>query len=565
MDRIRELLERISELSSEELDELRDAILAEGDKLDGEPNTPEVVKNLNELAEAAEKVAGEQSARVEREEAAEQEAAAARERLHGLRPAEDGDGKDGKDADGEDAEQESDDEDAGSAEGEESAEGQVASGRIRKMHKGKITPSPERDQEEPNRAVLTASGALRGVDPSKPLTDRYELGTAMANTLRRMTKQGAPRGDVLLASATWEYPEERQLGEDETENARKIDAVTHPTALTASGGICAPVNVDYTIPTWATAERPLRDGLPAFQATRGGIRFVTPPDFGALAGATTIWTEATDAEPGEATKPVIHISCGSQIEVLVDAIPTRLGFGNMQGAFSPEQVAANTDLAVAAAARIAENNILAKLEALSTKNVTWATAVLGATRDLITQVHQLTAAYRYVHRIGESQRFTMVMPYWIRELIKIDLARELAHDNSGSFNVLEISDEQVDQLFSAHGINPVYHIDGQAESAGKYPLQGWTAQSAETAIKAFPSKMVWYLYLEGTVQFLDGGRLDLGVVRDSTLDATNDYETFVETFEGVAYRGFSGGLLQIVSTLCANGKSSATETVSTCA
>lgn len=28
------------------------------------------------------------------------------------------------------------------------------------------------------------------------------------------------------------------------------------------------------------------------------------------------------------------------------------------------------------------------------------------------------------------------------------------------------------------------------------------------------------------MQYLDGGRLDLGVVRDLTLDATNDYETF---------------------------------------
>jgi len=34
-----------------------------------------------------------------------------------------------------------------------------------------------------------------------------------------------------------------------------------------------------------------------------------------------------------------------------------------------------------------------------------------------------------------------------------------------------------------------------------------------------------------------GGRLDLGVVRDSILDATNDYETFVEVFEGIAGRG----------------------------
>ena len=72
-------------------------------------------------------------------------------------------------------------------------------------------------------------------------------------------------------------------------NANKIDSVCglpsnrfDPTtlAITASGGICLPVNVDYSVPTWSTADRPLRDGLPQFQANRGGLRFVAPPDIG---------------------------------------------------------------------------------------------------------------------------------------------------------------------------------------------------------------------------------------------------------------------------------------------
>jgi hypothetical protein len=83
-------------------------------------------------------------------------------------------------------------------------------------------------------------------------------------------------------------------------------------------------------------------------------------------------------------------------------------------------------------------------------------------------------------------------------------------------------------------------------------------------MKAFPTKLVWNLFPEGAIQFLDGGRLDLGVVRDSTLDATNDYETFVETFEGLADRGFSKSVVQYVTELCANGQSGATATISGC-
>ena len=51
------------------------------------------------------------------------------------------------------------------------------------------------------------------------------------------------------------------------------------------------------------------------------------------------------------------------------------------------------------------------------------------------------------------------------------------------------------------------------------------------------------------------------VVRDATLDATNDYETFVETFEAVAFRGFASGAYEMVTTLSATGASSGTAAV----
>ena len=185
--------------------------------------------------------------------------------------------------------------------------------------------------------------------------------------------------------------------------------------------------------------------------------------------------------------------------------------------------------------------------------------VLGATRELLTAVYQGTAAYRNAHRIPETQTITAIFPVWVRDLLKIDLLRELAHDNSGAFNVLQISNEQIDALFSNAGINPIFHLDGQPSGVSGGVAQTFAIQTTG-AILTFPGKLVWYLFPEGMIQFLDGGRLDLGVVRDSTLDATNDYETFVEVFENVAFRGFANGAIQYVSTLCASGASAATVT-----
>jgi hypothetical protein len=76
----------------------------------------------------------------------------------------------------------------------------------------------------------------------------------------------------------------------------------------------------------------------------------------------------------------------------------------------------------------------------------------------------------------------------------------------------------------------------------------------------WPDKLVVNLFVEGSIQFLDGGRLDLGVVRDSTLDASNDYELFSETFETVANRGFSASAVQLVIEVVPNGATAGTVT-----
>ena len=437
--------------------------------------------------------------------------------------------------------------------------------RIRRMARvvGQPQASPEAARGS-GGAVLVAS-ALNGIPAGQEISDRYELASAMCRTIEVMPRHDPPRGRVVLASARWTYPEDRLLTTDQDRNARILDAVIHPAALVASGGICAPVNVDYTVPGWSAADRPLRDGLPAFQADRGGLSYVQPPTIASLAGATSVWTAATDANPAGATKPVVQVVCMSPVTVYLDAVPTRLGFGNMGARFAPEQMAANVDLAAAAAARTAENNLLSLIAAAATANVTSA-ILLGATRDLLTAVNQAAAGLRSTYRIPRSVMLTAVFPDWVKDLVRTDMAREIGHSQNADWNSLAVTDDQVDELLAASGIKAIWHLDGQPVDGGVYPAQTFTAQTASAAIETFPAKLVWYLFPEGSVQFLDGGSLDLGVVRDSVLDAVNDFELFLETFENVAFRGFTGALTQFVSTLCANGASAGTtSTASACA
>jgi hypothetical protein len=75
------------------------------------------------------------------------------------------------------------------------------------------------------------------------------------------------------------------------------------------------------------------------------------------------------------------------------------------------------------------------------------------------------------------------------------------------------------------------------------------------ALLEFTDSFTWYLFPEGSFLFLDGGTLDLGVIRDSTLVGTNDYKMFVETFEGVAFVGVES--LKITSAISVNGVAAA--------
>ena len=561
MDSIRELLARLIELTTEELDTLRSQIVDEFDGTEG--NTPEAVAAMQELADALTSVKAEQGQRAETEAQAERDGEEARARMKALLD----DSPVDAEVDGDEpvvVVDEVDNEEAPEVVAPTGAPvlaaGSPVSGRAARMTKsGSTAPLPVNPRAINVMAALTASGSLRGggINPGDAITDRWTLAEAMCETLRRMPRNGSPRGDVIVASARYEYPESRRLGTDPVENERKIMAATGLQALVATGGICSPVNVDYGVPTWASTERPLKSSLPSFQTDRGGLTFVTPPSIANLAAATTVWTAANDATPtAPTTKPVLVVPCGTPQTVLVNAIPTRLQFGNMEGRFAPEQVAANTDLAIAMAARIAELELLLLMDASSTPVST--AQYLGATRDILATVDLAAAGYRYRQRIAKSQMLTAVFPEWAQGLFRADMARQLAVQDSP----LQIPDAMINGWFSARNINVIWTLDGRpAKATGiAYSAQQFAPQ-VTGPLNPWPNatshvQVVWNLFVEGTMQVLDGGQLDLGIVRDSTLDATNDYETFIEPFEGLAFRGIEA--LLCVSTVNPNGTSGGT-------
>lgn len=320
-------------------------------------------------------------------------------------------------------------------------------------------------------------------------------------------------------------------------------------ALTASGGLCAPVDSYYGQLHVGDAGRPIKASLPSFQANRGGIRFVPPVSLSTItndqAGAaiTTI-TMAQDATSKAKTKQTV--TCPAIQEVDFTALAYRLGFGNVGARTFPERVRNILEVTMDQFARVAERRLLTQIAAGS-KTVT-TTGVYGATRDLIGAINRAAAGYRNRNRMSPDAQLRVIMPAWIQDLITADLANQAPGDGMEHFS---ISDGTIIGWLQNANISITFAREGEA-ATGLAVAQDWAAQAGLSAgLQDFPDNMVWYMFAEGTWLYLDGGTLDLGLVRDSTLNSTNDYEVMAEIFEDVANVGVES--LRIISPICANG------------
>lgn len=412
-------------------------------------------------------------------------------------------------------------------------------------------------------ATLTASAAVpegQGVSPGMTIETREHLGQAMINRLRTLRNvQGGDGENVPVASLAVSYPEERRLGQDVGTNARRIREATsrevlvasaaaaraeRPETVVAAGGLCAPIAVDLAVPVVGTPARPIRDALTGFGVEGsggGGVKWRENLSFADFAGATSVWTMENDAAVGTAqqvAKPCLDIVCPDDAEAYVEALTMCMTFSNVTARFDPEMVAANVEAAQIAHARFAENRLLAQIGALST-TVT-APSEVSAIRDYLVALDKLLAAFRSFFRIDDTVALHSLAPRWMRDAIRTDLTRGAGM--SGGLEMLSVTDAQINAWLGTRNVNPTWHLDGlpgTTAGVGEVAMadQFYGALVDNAPLPDFPAQVETLIWVEGEMLHLDGGQLDLGVVRDSALNQVNRYKQFSETFEGVAHRG----------------------------
>lgn len=532
------IMARLAEATDAELGEALTAIGAAAQELRSATATEETVTRLESLAAARTQIQAEQTRRTElsdRQAAAlanfAEEPETEEETPEEVTPEGEGDEE-------EEAEEET-------PEGEEPKEEPVTAGAKPRKRVGSM--SAKRTNNKPpkkaGRVVTTArvQGNIPGFEAGQTI-DRVQLATAMSERFNTLNRTSAD-GRYHVARIQSEFPAERMLTKDSwAVNTERIEAATGQEALVAAGGLCAPLETDYAIANVGVTARPIRDALTRFGVERGGIQWRAPFDALAMSSGLGVWTLDDDEAVGvvedpdvpDPTKTCFVVECPGLNEATIYSTYLCLEFPNITTRFDREWTDATNRAADVAHARFAENQLLQRLLAGS-KHLTAAKAV-SAVRDVLVNLDKTIAYYRSKHRLDSMVPLRMILPAWVKELFRADLTRGFA----GDLDALAVADATIQSWFRARGVNITFHLDGLAANntvTPNIPAQVYANVTANSAIPGFIDRIDAVLFVEGEWLYLDGGILDLGLVRDSSLNAKNRYRTFMETFEGVAFKG----------------------------
>jgi len=374
---------------------------------------------------------------------------------------------------------------------------------------------------EPSRggpAIVAAAGSSV-VEVGAPFRDRVDLGREMNARYERL--HPGDRGRVQAVVAVVDRPErELKLDLDAQANVlaiedmqRRLQRAPSPEAITAAAGpYCAPAEpvYDYFDLTPGGLLR-----LPSADAPRGKRIYPVSTD---LADITGDWASMIGSQTSP--KPCYLVPCGDTVEAAVNSYPICLRWDNTTGRFYPERVAKITADTIRFGEFVVQNALVDIIELPATsETVNAQNSGGGFVVGLVRAIRHGAAYFRQKHYLPPDFRLEGILPAWVPNAIATDIVtRDATLDFARTF-------EATVAALSADNITWQFINGWQV-----VPKTGFENVNAGAGLRAI-------LFAPGTLVRLDGGAMNLGVVRDSNLNPDNQFETFVETWEGLVRIG----------------------------
>jgi hypothetical protein len=402
----------------------------------------------------------------------------------------------------------------------------------------RVAPAPKVPERTPN--AVTASIDIPGVAHGTELPDIRALGEAFQRKVKAIPTtrdgKGAPRHLVASVKNTFDHTLDERTNPAVVEELwRDMTKSENQKALVAGGGWCAPSQLMYDFFNIAEASDGVID-LPTVGVSRGGIRFPVSPAIGdvffqaggsnpasgfggfafSMSNATDpwLWSESDDqlTVTGSVNKPVLRVPCPTFSENRLECYGISLTAGNLTDDAYPESTQNFIRLLRAAYS----HSINARLISLMDTAAGGATTVGAVTTDgpitrLLNSVALAAMDYRARYAMSTNAVLEVVIPYWVRETMRADMALRPYEEASA----LGITDAQIDAYFSARNVRVQWVND--------YQVRGANQPGSSSNLTVWPATVNFLVYAAGTFLHGTGLQLDLGVIRDSVLNAENDF------------------------------------------
>ena len=430
----------------------------------------------------------------------------------------------------------------------------------------------------PNATMaVTASVDIPGVAAGQTMPTLEALSEAFRAKAKAVPttqygERGAPRHLVASVRNSFEHTV------DDRTNPSKIEELWHSMtqeggkadALLAGGGWCAPSEISYNFFNIAETPMGLID-LPTVGVSRGGIRYPVSPAIGDVffqsggsnpasgmggfafsfsnASDPWLWTEADDIATvtGSVNKPTLRVPCPTFAEDRLEAYGISLTAGNLTDDAYPESTQNFVRLLRAAYAHTINARLISLMVARSTGAIALGGANKPALQTLLGGVELASIDYRAKFAMREDAVLEVVLPRWTLAVIRADIAWRTQVERES------VSDAQIMTWFSDRAVRVQFVSDWQVRGSSQFGNNG-------ANMTAWPTSVDFLMYAAGTFLHGNGLQLDLGVIRDSVLNAENDYTAlWAEEAHLVAKVGHESRRYTV--TFAVNGSGSATQTL----
>lgn len=419
---------------------------------------------------------------------------------------------------------------------------------------GKTTRPKAPATKDDGRVTITAAAEVPDFGAGEHLTGIDKVAEALVSRLEAFgTPTRRTQGDEPdlrfgnVARFALEFPEDLRAERD----GDHLAVIKHATdesrlkssegagSLVAAGGWCTPSENLYDL-----CEGETLDGLisvPEIQVSRGGINFTKGPDWSTLyADADFGWFIQTETEAEAGTeKPCYELTCPDWTDVRLDAVGLCLKVPILTNAAFPELTQRIVRGAMVAHQHKVNANVIGRMVTIAGAAEVMAIDYTSTGQNLFANLARVAEVKRQKYMLGFNQTMEVILPFWLREAIRDDLAFASGRDS------LNVDNSEIDAGFRARRLNPQWVAD-------------WQLLDADTNTAGYPLTVNVLMYPAGTFVKGVSDVINLSAVYDAASLAVNVYTgLFFEQGLLVANTCYDADLITIP--LCNSGRRGAAD------